>query len=88
MLFTTTNARRLTCALLMALIVAAPTTAQADHHVHSCVTTKLVTVTEFVRRPVHVTVIRYDHCGRPQKVTVTEFRTVEITVTKRIPVRY
>ena len=83
-----TSFRRGAIALLFALVVAAPAAARADHYDHYCSATKIVTVTEFVRRPVQVTVIRYDHCGRPRKVTVTEYRTVEVTVTKRIPVRY
>lgn len=80
--------RRCTLALLTALTVAVPNAALADHSDHYCSTTRIVTVTEFVRRPVQITVIRYDHCGRPRRVTVTEYRTVEVTVTKRIPVRF
>lgn len=83
-----TSLRCGTLALLFACAVAAPVTARADHFQHECSATKIVTVTEFVRRPVQVTVVRYDHCGRPRRVTVTEYRTVEVTVTKRIPVRY
>lgn len=79
--------KRSTLALLTTLAVAAPATAQADHDNH-CTNTRIVTVTHVVRQPVQVTVIRYDHCGRPRKVTVTEYRTVEVTVSKRIPVRH
>ncbi|MEI7700310.1 MAG: hypothetical protein WCK86_10965 [Planctomycetia bacterium] len=76
--------RLMATALLGSLAIANPPHAHADH----CQpVTKIVTVTEVVRQPVEVTVVRYDHCGRPGKITVTEFRTVHITVTKRLHVR-
>jgi hypothetical protein len=72
-------------ALLCSIAIAAPAAAHADH-CHP--TTKIITVTEYVRQPVQVTVIRYDHCGRARKVTVTEYRTVKVTITKRVPIHH
>ncbi len=83
-----TRARLLTLTLFTTLLVARPLTAWADHIPHTCVSTRLVTVTEVVRQPVQVIVTRYDHCGRARKVVVSEMRTVELTVTKRIAVRH
>ncbi len=47
---------------------------------------RTATVCEYVRKPVCVTVIRHDHCGRPYRVEVTEYRTVKVYVKKRVPV--
>jgi len=62
---------------------AASTAVGGDHRVCGY---RTITVCEYVRKPVCVTVTRYDHCGRPYRVEVTEYRSVKVYVTKRVPV--
>lgn len=50
------------------------------------VTYRTVTCVEEVEVPYQRAVTRYDHCGKPYTAYVTAYRTVEVTVTKRVPV--
>jgi hypothetical protein len=71
-------------ALLAVLSLASVSTvAGGDHRVCGY---RTITVCEYVRKPVCVTVTRCDHCGHPYHVEVTEYRTVKVYVTKRVPV--
>jgi len=50
------------------------------------VTYRTVTCVEQVEVPYQRAVTRYDHCGKPYTATVTAYRTVEVTVTRQVPV--
>lgn len=47
---------------------------------------RTVTCTETKVVPYQKAVVRYDHCGCPYTVYETCYRTVEVTVTKQVPV--
>ncbi|MFM7058602.1 MAG: hypothetical protein ACKO2P_16935 [Planctomycetota bacterium] len=76
------------CVLPMALaaVLSASGASAAMGGDHRVCGYRTITVCEYVRKPVCVTVTRYDHCGRPYHVEVTEYRTVKVYVTKRVPV--
>jgi hypothetical protein len=91
----------LACAAAGGLSVGAADAVEAGHYysprynVQVQLTTRTTTTAyrtvrsyETRREPYYCSVIRYDHCGRPYRATVVQYRTVRVPVQKLVRVSY
>lgn len=87
-MFRLLNARHtIAAALFSASLIAGNTAPAGACETPRCVW-KIITTYETVEQPVVNWVTRYDHCGKPYRVKVVSYETIQVPVEQRVKVCY